>query len=60
MGNLYRIVFEYADALSGYGWRKQECQLYGKDPNNAVEKCIDLYGLGKDCDFHIIEVEMVK
>lgn len=60
MGNRYRVRFEYADAMSRWQWRKQECEVYAKDPGEARRKCMDLYGLGVDCEYRITGVEIVK
>ena len=51
---MLHIKFEYADAMSGWKWRKQECYV------SSVQKCIELYGLGVDCDYRIIKVEKVE
>ena len=51
---MLRIVFEYRDAWSNLEWRRQECIL------SSVQKCIELYGLGIDCEYRIISVEEVK
>lgn len=51
---MVHIKFEYRDAWSGDKWNKQECVV------QSVEKCIELYGLGKDCEYRIISVEEVK
>lgn len=48
---MLRIKFEYMDAYSHGKWNKQECTV------SSLEKCIELYGLGKDCDYRIISVE---
>lgn len=53
MFKLYRIKFEYRDALSKGEWRQQECTM------SSVEKCIEIYGLGVDCEYRIISVEEV-
>ena len=50
---MYHIVFEYADAMSGWEWRRQECYM------SSLRKCIEMYGLGKDCDYRVISVEEV-
>lgn len=56
----YRIVFEYADAMSNWQWRKQEGTFYGRTMNEAISKCKDVYGLGYDCEYRIVLVEIVK
>ena len=55
----FRIVFEYADTWSGWKWRKQECTIYAQSLAEAERKCIELYGLGVDCVFKIIAIEIV-
>lgn len=52
MKGLHHIVFEYADALSNWEWRRQECSL------SSVSECIRIYGLGVDCDYRIISDEI--
>jgi len=51
---MLHIKFEYADALSNWEWRKQECNV------SSVEECKRIYGLGVDCDYRIISIEEVK
>lgn len=51
---MLHIKFEYADALSNWEWRKQECTV------SSVEECKRIYGLGVDCDYRIISIEEVK
>lgn len=51
---MVHIKFEYRDAWSNGKWNKQECTV------QSVQKCIELYGLGKDCEYRIISVEEVK
>lgn len=55
----YHIKFQYADAMSGWQPRKQECILYADSSFNARLKCIELYGLGTDCDYRIDSVEEI-
>lgn len=56
---MYKIMFEYADSLSNWEWRKQECQLFALDKQYAVMKCKRIYGLGVDCEYRILEVKEV-
>jgi hypothetical protein len=49
----YRVVFGYADMMSGCAWRERECEVYAKDIPDARKKCMELYGLGVDCNHHI-------
>lgn len=48
---MLRIKFKYADALSGWEWREQECVV------SSVAECKKIYGLGIDCEYQIISVE---
>jgi len=48
------IVFEYRDSWSQGEWRRQECTM------ESLSQCIEWYGLGVDCDYHIISVEDVN
>ena len=50
---MLHITFEYADALSNWEWRKQECTV------SSVEECKRIYGLGVDCEYRILNVEEV-
>lgn len=50
---MFEITFEYADELSGWEWRKQQCVML------SVDECIRVYGLGVDCEYRIIEVNEV-
>ena len=50
---MLRIKFEYADAMSNWEWRKQECVV------SSVDECKRLYGLGVDCEYRIVSVEEV-
>lgn len=51
---MLHIKFEYADAMSGWQWKKQECYV------SSVDECIRIYGLGKDCEYRIVSVEEVE
>ena len=50
---MVKVVFEYADAMSGWQWLRQECVV------SSVQKCKQLYGLGVDCDYRIVSVQEV-
>ena len=51
---MLHITFEYADEMSSWEWRKQECTV------SSVEECKRIYGLGIDCEYRILSVEEVK
>lgn len=50
---MLHIIFEYADQLSNWQWRKQECVV------SSVAECKRIYGLGIDCEYRILKVEKV-
>lgn len=50
---MLKIAFEYQDSYTHGKWRRQQCIL------ESVQKCIELYGLGVDCEYRIISVEKV-
>ena len=55
----YEIKFQYADDYSHYEWRNQMCSLYAMDKEEAIDKCIELYGLD-GCDYKILSVTEIK
>lgn len=50
---MLHITFEYADAMSGWKWKKQECVV------SSVEECKRIYGLGIDCEYRIVSIEKI-
>ena len=48
------ITFRYKDELSKWQWRTQHCVV------ESVEQCKQIYGLGVDCQYEILEVKDVK
>ena len=52
----YTVKFKYADSLSNYEWRTQQCSVCVDSPYEARQKCIKLYGLGTDCEYEITDV----
>ena len=48
-----KITFEYKDEHSHGNWSKQTCIV------SSVKECIELYGLGVDCEYRIIDVKEV-
>jgi hypothetical protein len=48
---MYHIEFKYKDSWSRGAWQQQECFV------SSVQQCIDIYGLGIDCDYKILRVE---
>ena len=51
---MLHIIFEYADAMSNWEWRRQECIC------KSFKQCKEFYGLGFDCEYRIISIKEVK
>lgn len=51
---MLHIKFKYRDSLSNWQWQEQECVV------SSIEECKRIYGLGVDCEYHIISVREVK
>lgn len=50
---MLKIKFRYADALSNWQWRHQQCTV------SSVEECIRIYGLD-ECEYEILSIEEVE
>ena len=50
---MVKVEFEYKDRYTNGEWNKQQCIV------SSVEKCIEIYGLGIDCEYRIIKVEEI-
>ena len=50
---MVRVKFKYADSMSNWEWREQECTV------SRVQECKKIYGLGIDCDYKIVSIEEV-
>lgn len=48
---MVKVKFRYKDSLSNGQWNEQQCVV------SSVQECIDIYGLGIDCEYEIISVE---
>lgn len=51
---MLHIKFRYKDAYTHDEWAEQECVV------SSVKECKELYGLGIDCEYQIINVEEIK
>ena len=51
---MVEITFKYADVLSNWKWKTQHCIV------ESVEQCKQIYGLGVDCEYEIVEVKEVN
>lgn len=50
---MLKIIFEYRDDYSHGKWNEQTCVV------SSFKKCIEIYGLGIDCEYRIISVEEI-
>ena len=48
------IIFEYKDKYTHGEWNQQECYV------ESLKQCVEMYGLGVDCEYRIVLVEDVK
>ena len=46
---MLNIEFEYRDRYTNGEWRKQSCTM------ESVAECIEVYGLGIDCEYRIVK-----
>jgi len=51
---MLKIKFKYRDDYSHGEWREQMCIV------DSVKECIEIYGLGIDCEYEIISIERVN
>ena len=51
---MLEIKFKYKDKFSNWEWRYQSCGV------SSLNECIELYGLGIDCEYEILEVKECK
>lgn len=49
-----KVEFEYRDDMSRGQWRRRSCVV------RDVGQAIDLYGLGRDCEYRILAVDGKK
>ncbi len=45
------IKFKYKDEFTNGEWKEQECYV------RSIQECKELYGLGIDCEYKIVEVK---
>lgn len=50
---MLKIKFMYRDEISHWEWREQE-GIY-----ESIRECIEINGLGIDCDYRIIDVKKI-
>lgn len=50
---MLHIKFKYKDEYSNGNWNEQECVV------QTMRECKELYGLGLDCEYQILEVKEV-
>lgn len=48
------IRFEYRDRYTNGEWKEQECYV------RSLKECKEIYGLGVDCDYRILEIKEEK
>ena len=53
----FEVKFQYADRFTNGRWNTQQCVVSACSEYDARKKCIELYGLGIDCDYRIVSVK---
>ena len=56
----YRITFSFKDEYTKGRWKEQSCVIQACDRETALNKCIEWYGLGEDCEYKIVSVEKIN
>lgn len=51
---MVKITFQFKDKYTHGEWRTQSCVC------DSLEECKEMYGLGYDCEYRILNVEEVK
>ena len=51
---MLKITFRYKDQYTHGNWNTQTCVV------ESVEECIRIYGLGKDCEYEIVNIEYTE
>lgn len=60
MEQQYHITFTYKDEYSYGDWLTGRCTLYASNEREAAAKCVELFGLGVDCEYEITSIEEVN
>lgn len=47
------IKFRFKDKYTNGEWQEQECYV------SSIKECKELYGLGIDCEYQILEVKEI-
>lgn len=57
----YHITFRYKDEGTHGNWAEQRCSIIGKDEDDAIARCKEWYGLGKeDCtEYEFVEISVL-
>lgn len=51
---MVEVTFQFKDKYTRGDWRTQSCVC------DSVEECKEMYGLGYDCEYRILNVEEVE
>ena len=50
---MVQVIFEFKDEYTHGNWQRQSCTA------DSLDECIDMYGLGRDCEYRIIDIKEV-
>lgn len=51
---MVQVIFEFKDEYTHGKWQRQSCTV------ESLDECIEMYGLGRDCEYRIIDIQEVK
>lgn len=51
---MVQVIFEFKDEYTHGQWHRQSCTV------KSIDECIEMYGLGRDCEYRIIDIQEVK
>jgi hypothetical protein len=51
---MVQVIFEFKDEYTHGRWQRQSCTV------ESLDECIEHYGLGRDCEYRIIDIQEVK
>ena len=58
--NQYTVKFEYKDEYSRGKWNSQECLIYANSNEDAIRRCIEIYGLDRENEVEYKIVDVIK
>jgi hypothetical protein len=51
---MVQVIFEFKDKYTHGRWQRQSCIV------KSIDECIENYGLGRDCEYRIIDIQEIN